>query len=187
MPVPAQVGQTSTGVPGSAPLPRHRLHGASPSKFTEVVVPRTASSNGSVRTAAMSAPRWGAAPGGSSKAEQIAEIAARATEQILDSDLAAGSAEPASACTLEGTGAHGSDLVVLLALLGIGQHRVRLGDFLEAFGSLVVVGVGIRMQLLGQLPVRLLDLVVVGALGHLEGLVEILVEPVTIQVMPPCE
>src|SRR5690606_14704685 len=50
-------------------------------------------------------------------------------------------------------------LVVLLALRLVGEHRVRLGDLLEAIGRTGIVGVRVRMVLFGELAIRLLDLV----------------------------
>jgi hypothetical protein len=62
--------------------------------------------------------------------------------------------------------------VVALPLLGIGQHRVGLGDLLEPVGrALVDVGV----VLARQLAVGRLDGLVVGVPGHAEDLVVVLV------------
>src|SRR5699024_6512480 len=52
--------------------------------------------------------------------------------------------------------------VVLLALVRVPEDRVRLADPLEALLGLGVVGVGVRVQLAGELAVRLLDLVSTG-------------------------
>ena len=77
---------------------------------------------------------------------------------------AAGAAERVAA------GEDGAAAVVLLALLGIAQGVVGLGDRLEALlGPGVLVGV--RVVLPGQLAVRLLDLLLGGLLVDPEGLV----------------
>jgi len=47
--------------------------------------------------------------------------------------------------------------VVLASLLLVGEKRVRFVDFLEAFGLFLVPAGGVRVILLGQLAVRLLD------------------------------
>src|SRR5260370_21897063 len=57
--------------------------------------------------------------------------------------------------------------IVHLALIGVGQHLVRLGDLLEAFLSLRV-RVHVRMQLTRQSAVRLLDLVLAGVAANAE-------------------
>ena len=75
-------------------------------------------------------------------------------------------------------GAHGADRVVLLALLGVVEHGVCLTDLLEPLLGLRVAGVAVRVQLLGLLPVRLLDRGSVGILRDAEDRVEVLVEPV---------
>src|SRR4029078_6353759 len=61
--------------------------------------------------------------------------------------------------------------VVLLALVGIGQHVVRLGRLLEPRLRCVVAGVAVRVVLAGQLAVRLLDLVVGRPLADAQRLV----------------
>src|SRR5699024_7928858 len=75
-------------------------------------------------------------------------------------------------------GAHGADGVVLLALLGVVEHRVGLADLLEPLLGLGIVGVMVGVVLAGLLAVGLLDLLGVGVLGDAEDRVEVLVEPV---------
>src|SRR5690606_26360255 len=58
-PRPEQVGQVLMVVPGSAPVPEHRVHGAGPFTLMEVVTPRAASSKLMLRSVWMSAPRCG--------------------------------------------------------------------------------------------------------------------------------
>src|ERR1035437_9185974 len=60
----------------------------------------------------------------------------------------------------------------------VGEHRVRLGDLLEALLSRGVALVRVRMVLAGQLAVRRLDLGRLGGLGDPQGLVVILLEEV---------
>ena len=67
--------------------------------------------------------------------------------------------EPAGpARTAEPAGAdagrdHLADLVVLLALLGVAEHVVRGRDLLEALLGVLVAGVGVGVELLGELAV----------------------------------
>src|SRR3989449_320716 len=68
----------------------------------------------------------------------------------------------------------GTDRVVALALLGIGEDLVRLVDLLEALlGARVLVDV--RVVLARELPVGLLDVVGRGVLRNAKGLVVVLV------------
>ena len=69
-------------------------------------------------------------------------------------------------------------LVVLLAPLLVGQHRVRLGDLLEPLLGRGVALVRVRVVLAGQLAVRRLDLGRLSGLGDPQGLVVILLEEV---------
>jgi len=62
--------------------------------------------------------------------------------------------------------------VVLLLHFGIVQHLVRAVDLLEPLRG-VLPGVGVGVVLLGELAVRRLDLLGVGAAGHSEDLVEV--------------
>src|SRR5213079_1532524 len=64
--------------------------------------------------------------------------------------------------------------VVLLSLLGIGEHVVRALDLLEALLGGLVPGVLVRVVLARELPVRLLELVRGGVLSDAEHLVEVL-------------
>ena len=59
-----------------------------------------------------------------------------------------------------------ADLVVLLALVGVGQDLVRLVDLLEALLGLLVPGVDVRMVLPGELAVGGPDLLLGGGLRH---------------------
>ena len=61
--------------------------------------------------------------------------------------------------------------VVLLALLGIGEHVMGLTDLLEALLGRRIAGIGIGMILARQLAVRLFDLVLARPLGDAQGVV----------------
>ena len=61
--------------------------------------------------------------------------------------------------------------VVGLALVGIREHVVGLGDLLEALLGLLVARIAVRVVLARQLAVGLLDLLVGGVLADPEGLV----------------
>ncbi len=78
-----------------------------------------------------------------------------------------------------GTGAEQpAGLVVLRPSLGVGEDVVGLGDVLEAVLGCGVVRVLVRVQLAGQLPVRLLDGRAVGVLGDAQGRVVVLLDEV---------
>jgi hypothetical protein len=81
---------------------------------------------------------------------------------------------PGSRPTATHEGAVLAHPVVFLALVVVGQRRVRLGDFLEALARLGIVGIGIRVVLLGQAPVGLLDLGLRRRIGNAEYLIEVL-------------
>ena len=81
-------------------------------------------------------------------------------------------------------GSHGPHLVVLAALLLVGEHGVRLADLLEArLGRRIRVAV--RVVLPRELAVGLLEVGLRDVLGHSEDLVEVLVEPVLTGHIPP--
>ena len=90
-------------------------------------------------------------------------------------------AAAATRATRAETGAavrHLADRVVLLALLGVGEHGVGLTDVLEALLGRGVPGVLVGVVLAGELAVGLLDRGRVGVLGDAEDRVEVLLEPV---------
>ena len=68
----------------------------------------------------------------------------------------------------------GAEFVVLAALLRVAEHLVRLVDGLEACLGGLVAGVDVGMKLARELPVRLLDFLVGGVLGHAERRVVVL-------------
>src|SRR4029079_4332263 len=65
-------------------------------------------------------------------------------------------------------------LIVLLSLVGVGEHAVRLRNLLEALAGLCVVRIGIGMVLLGEPAIRLLDLVLARRVRNAEDVVEVL-------------
>src|SRR6266540_3943327 len=67
-------------------------------------------------------------------------------------------------------------LVVLGPLLGVGQHAVGPPDLLETLLGGPVAGVGVRVELLGELPIGLLHVLGRGVLGHPQDRVEVLLE-----------
>src|SRR5690606_36338818 len=94
-----------------------------------------------------------------------------ASEEVVEADV--GSARAAEAAP---AGLHQLDLVVLGALLVVVEHRVGLGDALEALlgvGVAVVVGV----QLAGEFAVGPLGVLLGGILRHAEFGVEVLLQP----------
>lgn len=69
--------------------------------------------------------------------------------------------------------AGGIDLaaVELCAFVGIADDAIGRRDFLEAFGRLVVAGIAVGMQFLGQLAIGLAHVFLGGAPGHTQHLV----------------
>src|SRR5215471_1988254 len=106
-------------------------------------------------------------------AEPVAGLA-RAAEQVTQVEPAEPAAGPAG-------GRHPEQracLVVLLALLLIGQHVVRLGDLLEALFSPRIPLVRVGMVLPREVAVRLLYLSWLRGLWHAQSLVVILLQVV---------
>src|SRR5688500_9749137 len=98
----------------------------------------------------------------------------QAAEHVLEPAVAAAGTAGSEACPA----AHGADGVILLALVGIREHRIGLGDVLELLLGSSVPRVGIRVVLAGQLPVSLLDIGVGSVLGNTKDLVKVLVHPI---------
>ena len=108
----------------------------------------------------------GEACGASGTASAAAE---ESTEQVVNVDACAAVAEAAEcvragvagvAATAEAAHARcavAADLVVLFALLLVGEHVVCFRDFLELLLCCGVAGVQVRVVLAGELAVRLLD------------------------------
>src|SRR5829696_2764188 len=115
-------------------------------------------------------------------AEQVAEQVAEPA-QVLDPDpAAAGEAAPATGEAAEAAaperarGEQPAGLVVLGPFLGVGQHGIGPPDLLEALLGGLVALVGVRVVLLGELPVGLLDVGRRRVLGHAEVGVEVLLQ-----------
>src|SRR5450759_2027808 len=121
------------------------------------------------------------------RAEEIAEPAQTTDVEVLEVDglrtvtgapvrtsAARGSAAATKPSEATVESAEPPHLIVLLPLFGIAKDVVRLRDLLEALGCLRVAGVRVGMILLGELAIRLLDLVLRGAGAYAEYGVEIL-------------
>ena len=129
-----------------------------------------------------------AAPGTARRAAAATATAAAATEhgsedvaQVAEPGATGGAAHAAVAAAHAREPALG---VVLLALLGVGQHVVGVRDLLEALLGLRVAGVGVGVVLARKGPVGLLDGIRIGVLGHAEDLVEVLLVQLC---SPPCD
>ena len=172
-PVPEQVGHCRDDVPGRAPLPWQVRHAPGPDSCSGRVAPRTASSKPSFTSASTSCPRVGpaerarrppaataACAAAEQPAQQVTEPAAAGTaEDVGDVERPAARLPAAAESAREPAAAEQrTRLVVLLALGRVRQHVVGLGDLLEPRLGLRVARVLVRVQLTGQLAVRLLDL-----------------------------
>ena len=101
--------------------------------------------------------------------EDVAEVAHLELSVALREDARVeplGAALSGAEAAARAEGAQPAHLVVLLALLEIGERLVGDADLLEALLSLLVAGVLVRVVLARQLAERLLHLVLGGALGH---------------------
>ena len=170
-PRPLHSGQMTGAVPGRAPVPAHSRQAAIISTGTFASAPRSESSNERCTSASTSRPRIGwravrvrarVAAAAEHPAEDVADVA---EVEVAEVDVrAAGRAGPP---VLR------AEAVVLLALLRIGEHVVRALHLLEALLRLLVARVRVRMMLAREPAVRLLDLVVGGALLHAERVVRV--------------
>src|SRR5439155_26002197 len=97
--------------------------------------------------------------------------------EALNTDPPTSPARPRSPHAGESRGGHLPDLVVLLALVFVTQDVVGRGDLLEPLLGLLVPCVGVRVVLLGEPSVGLLDLRGGGVLGNAQDLVVVLLEP----------
>src|SRR6266540_2244499 len=114
-------------------------------------------------------------------AEQVPQVADVTETDVLEPDPSTGSraAPTGEAAAPEARGSHAPDLVVLLALVLVAHDVVGRRDLLEPLLGGLVSGVGVRVVLLRELAVRLLDLRLRRVLRHAEHLVVVLVEPLT--------
>ena len=120
-----------------------------------------------LQVAAALGPGRAAASAPAGVAEQVGEDVAEAAAE------AAGGSAGAERAGIEAAAEDPAAGVVRLALLRVGQDRVRLLHLLEALLGVRVVLVAIRVVLPSELAVRLLDLLVGGLLVDAERLVRI--------------
>jgi hypothetical protein len=144
------------------------VQGASASTPIETRAPFRLSRNEIVTPASRSCPRCGCGP----RAPSPAAAAEDAAEEVGDVDAVLvehARVEPAA----RGRAAHAglAQEVVLLALLGIGQHLVGLRDLLEALLGRRIVRMLVGVRLAHELAVGLLDLVGGRVAGDAERLV----------------
>ncbi len=119
--------------------------------------------NGKAHPQALSPLGAGAAGGAAAKA--AAEEAAEDVPQIAKVEAALETAaETTGACAIAGIHPGKAELVVALALVAVAEDLIGLVDLLESGLGLLVAGVQVRVVLLGQLPVGLLNLCLCGAL-----------------------
>ena len=151
-PRPPQTSQVSGWVPGAVPSPEQVGQTTAVSTARSLVAPNAHSDRSSSTRMVAFRPRLARLRG-----PRVAAPAPKnASMMSLNGNPAAEAARPAAG-RRERIGAQ----VVHLALLGVGEHLVGLGDLLEPLLRLRV-GVDVRMQFTGQPPVRLLDLFRVG-------------------------
>ena len=162
-------------VPGLAPVALHVAHGTGTRTRISFDVPKTAERKSMSTVTSMSAPRGGPAcprPRAWPKppAPPPKKLLKRSPRPAPNrsskppAPLAAGAGAPQ---------ALGPERVVATPALGVAQRLVGQRHQLEAFLGLGVAGVGVGVQLAGELPVGPLDLVLVGAARDGEQLVEI--------------
>ena len=134
--------------------------------------------------AASHAAEVGAGEAGGATAAAAGASAEQAAEQVINVDIGAGAAAEsaegvragvaaAKAARAHACGAVAANLVVLLALLLVGEHVVGLGDFLELLLSLLVTGVQIRVVLAGELAVRLLNVAFACVFANAQCLIKV--------------
>src|SRR5207245_2408499 len=105
-----------------------------------------------------------APPAEAAAGEQGSQVA-----QVLDADPPPTPPPDPEAASAEARGEHLPEVVVLLAGLGVRKDVVCVGDLLEAVLGALVVGVRVRVVLLRQLAIGLLDLGFGRALLHAKG------------------
>ena len=163
-PRPWQTGHTAGAVPGRAPVPRQVPQAACVATETGTCAPSTACSKDSETVVSRSRPRSAA---GLVRTPPPRPAARRVEDPGQDvregAEVGPGAPPPPAAPPPNGPGAaeDAAAAVVALALLGIAEDVVGLGDLLEALlGAGVLVRV--RVVLARELAVGLLDLVLRG-------------------------
>ena len=100
----------------------------------------------------------------------LRSAAPRAAEEIAESEHVSEAAEnvleAVEYCGVEAARGGAAkagvpEAVVHVALVAVGQHRVRLGGFLELVFSFLAAGIAVRVELEGKLSVRALDFLIV--------------------------
>ena len=161
MPRPSQRGQTVGVVPGLAPVPWQVAQVACIGTCSGHLRAgdRLVEGDRDLRLevgAALGARASAAAPGRRRRRappnEVGEDVAHRGGVEVEVAEAAEAAAGPAAG--REGAAA----AVVLLALLGVAEHVVGLGDLLEALLGLLVAGVAVGVVLARELAVGLLDL-----------------------------
>src|SRR5207302_5649406 len=133
---------------------------------------------GSARRLGPSAAPPASAAAAEQPTEQIPEVPEILDVEPLYADaLPAGAGEATAGEAADARGRHLADLVVGGALLLVAKHVVRRGDLLEPLLRVAAPAVTIRVVLLRELPVGLLDLRGRRVLGDAEDLVVVLLEP----------
>src|SRR6201996_4763947 len=186
-PGPSQVGQTLGTVPALAPVPWQTGQGPSPVSLSGTVVPSTESLNDKVVSVSTSAPRRGRVwvparppppnmPPRMSPSPPLPGVPPPAWPPPKRSPRSNPNPPPGwPGRPVPGPAAeHRARVVVLLALLLVGQDVVGLGNLLEAFLGVTVALVGVRVVLTSQLSVRRLDLVSLRGLRDAQDLVIVL-------------
>lgn len=161
LPVPLQSGQTSGVVPGAAGALAVRAL-LDTADIDLLLAAERRLFKGDVQAHAQVFTAARAAALGLAAAEAAAENVAEAAAENVTEDIA----EAAEAAKPGAAGAAGgrvkrrmAELVILRALVGIGQHLVGLIDLLKALLAFLVARMQIRVVGFGQLAVGFFDLV----------------------------
>ena len=117
----------------------------------------SASTTAAVENATEDIPKTTAARRSSSVSKDVREVEVRfeaLPRRCAKPAGKAGASRPKAAAACD----HSLEVVVFLAGRGISENLVGLGDGLEAFECLRVIGISVRVVLAGQLAVGALDL-----------------------------
>ena len=125
----------------------------------------------------------GRATGAALTAEQTAEQVAHAVGANVEVEPTRTTTRAAAAPGAIGIShwAEAVDFVVLLALCVVAKHVIGGGDILELLLGLGIAGVGIGMQFACEFAVRLGDLLGISLVGDAQGLVVVLVVPLSLR------
>ena len=115
-------------------------------------------------------------------AEDVAETAALHVVGVeVERGSTAEASEPARPAGADARAHHLTHFVVGLALLGVAEHVVGRTHFLEAFLGRRVARVLVGVEFAGEVLVGALDLLVGCTVGHADGRVVVLFEPLTLR------